>query len=113
RRLSVVPDQTPDSPVQAGCNSSSPCTDVPGEASRARKSQVAKAGAEIRGEVLLCLAQLRLATPRQLQQLLLPHQQGTDYVRRALRNLLAESLVGRAHRAHQSFWFCTPAGLAE
>nr|WP_158102534.1 replication-relaxation family protein [Streptomyces africanus] len=39
----------------------------------------------------------------------------TDHVRRTLRNLLAESpaLVGRTHRAQQSYWFCTPAGLAE
>ncbi|GAA4668020.1 replication-relaxation family protein [Streptomyces youssoufiensis] len=46
---------------------------------------------------------------------MLPHQQGTDHVRRALRNLLAESpaLVGRTHRAQQSYWYCTPAGLAE
>lgn len=74
-----------------------------------------KAGADIRGEVLLTLAQLRLATPRQLKALLLPHQQGTDHVRRALRNLHAESpaLVGRTHRAQQSYWYCTPAGLAE
>jgi hypothetical protein len=114
RRLTVVADQTPDSPAPAGCNSSSPTTDVPGEASRTRKA-AAKAGAEIRGEVLLTLAQLRLATPRQLKELLLPHQQDTDHVRRALRNLLAESpaLVGRTHRAQQSYWYCTPAGLAE
>ncbi|KND39698.1 replication-relaxation family protein [Streptomyces stelliscabiei] len=114
RRLTVVADQTPDSPAPAGCNSSSPTTDVPGEASRARKA-AAKAGAEIRGEVLLTLAQLRLATPRQLKALLLAHQQDTDHVRRALRNLLAESpaLVGRTHRAQQSYWYCTPAGLAE
>lgn len=113
-RLTVVADQDPDSPACAGCNSSSPTTDVPGEASRARKA-AAKAGAEIRGEVLLTLAQLRLATPRQLKALLLPHQQDTDHVRRALRNLLAESpaLVGRTHRAQQSYWYCTPAGLAE
>ncbi|MEU1558529.1 replication-relaxation family protein [Streptomyces scabiei] len=58
---------------------------------------------------------MRLATPRQLKALLLPHQQDTDHVRRALRNLLAESpaLVGRTHRAQQSYWYCTPAGLAE
>ncbi|MFF5721256.1 replication-relaxation family protein [Streptomyces buecherae] len=76
---------------------------------------MARAGAELRGEVLLALAQLRLAKPRQLKELLLPHQQGTDHVRRALRNLLAESpaLVGRTHRAQQSYWYCTPAGLAE
>jgi hypothetical protein len=113
RRLSVIPDQAPDSPLPAGCNSSSPPTDVPGEASRARKTAAAKAGAEVRGEVLLCLAQLRLATPRQLKELLLPHQQDTDHVRRALRNLLAESLVGRIHRAQYSYWYCTPAGLTE
>ncbi|MCX4775064.1 replication-relaxation family protein [Streptomyces sp. NBC_01285] len=85
-----------------------------GEASRARKA-AAKAGAGLRGEVLLPLAQLRLATPRQLKELLLPHQQGTDHVRRALRNLADESpsLVGRTHRAQQSYWYCTPAGLAE
>ncbi|MEH0557321.1 replication-relaxation family protein [Streptomyces sp. B21-101] len=114
RRLTVVADQTPDSPAPAGCNSSSPTTDVPGEASRARKA-AAKAGAEIRGEVLLTLAQLRLATPRQLKALLLAHQQDTDHVRRALRNLLAESpaLVGRTNRAQQSYWYCTLAGLAE
>ncbi|WP_461012048.1 replication-relaxation family protein [Streptomyces capparidis] len=72
------------------------------------------AGAEIRGEVLAALARLRLATPHQLHQLLLPHQQGTDYIRRALRNLRAESppLVGRAQRAQHSYWHCTPAGLA-
>nr|MDT0521328.1 replication-relaxation family protein [Streptomyces sp. DSM 41633] len=115
RRLSVVADQTPNPPAPAGCNSSSPSTDVPGEASRARKAAAAKAGADIRGEVLLTLAQLRLATPRQLQELLLSHQQGTDHVRRALRNLEGESpaLVGRTHRAQQSYWYCTPAGLAE
>ncbi|WP_105973613.1 replication-relaxation family protein [Streptomyces geranii] len=114
RRLTVVADQTPDSPATASCNSSSPSTDVPGEASRARKA-AAKAGAEIRGEVLLTLAQLRLATPCQLKALLLPRQQGTDHVRRALRNLLAESpaLVGRTHRKQQSYWYCTSAGLAE
>nr|WP_246258963.1 replication-relaxation family protein [Streptomyces typhae] len=115
RRLSIVADQTPDSPAPAGCDSSSPGTDVPGEASRARKSAPAKAGADLCGEVLLTLAQLRLATPRQLKALLLPHQQDTDHVRRALRNLLAESpaLVGRTHRAQQSYWYCTAAGLAE
>ncbi|MFD0396260.1 replication-relaxation family protein [Streptomyces nogalater] len=74
-----------------------------------------KAGADLCGEVLLTLARLRLATPRQLKALLLPHQQDTDHVRRALRNLLAESpaLVGRTHRAQQSYWYCTSAGLAE
>ncbi|MFI9311322.1 replication-relaxation family protein [Streptomyces triculaminicus] len=115
RRLDVVADQTPCPPAPAGCNSSSPSTDVPGEASRPRKAAATKAGADIRGEVLLTLAQLRLATPRQLKALLLPHQQDTDYIRRALRNLLAESpaLVGRTHRAQQSYWYCTPAGLAE
>lgn len=115
RRLTVVADQTPNSPAPAGCNSSSIGTDVPGEASRARKAAATKAGADLRGEVLLALAQLRLATPRQLKALLLPRQQGTDHVRRALRNLLAESpaLVGRTHRAQQSYWYCTPAGLAE
>ncbi|MEU9289179.1 replication-relaxation family protein [Streptomyces sp. NPDC048275] len=88
---------------------------MPGEASRAREAAATKAGAEIRGEVLLTLAQLRLATPRQLKALLLPHHQDTDYVRRALRNLGDESpaLVGRTHRAQQSYWYCTPAGLAE
>ncbi|MFE2513339.1 replication-relaxation family protein [Streptomyces naganishii] len=85
---------------------------MPGEASRPQKA-AAKAGAEIRGDVLLCLAQLRLATPRQLKALLLPDQQGTDYVRRALRNLRADALVGRTHRAQQSYWYCTPAGLTE
>ncbi|MCT9113903.1 replication-relaxation family protein [Streptomyces mirabilis] len=87
---------------------------MPGEASRVRKAAT-KAGADIRGEVLLTLAQLSLATPRQLKALLLPHQQETDHVRRALRNLLDESpaLVGRTHRAQQSYWYCTPAGLAE
>ncbi|MER8225399.1 replication-relaxation family protein [Streptomyces sp. NPDC094143] len=115
RRLTVVTDQTPDSPAPDGCNSSSPSTDVPGEASRDRKAAATKAGAEIRGEVLLTLAQLRLATPRQLKTLLLPHQQDTDHVRRALRNLRDESpaLVGRTNRAQQSYWYCTPAGLAE
>ncbi|WOT39577.1 replication-relaxation family protein [Streptomyces coeruleorubidus] len=114
RRLTVAADQTPDSPVPAGCNSSSPSTDRPGEASRARKTAATKAGAEIRGEVLLTLAQLRLATPRQLKTLL-PHQQNADHVRRALRNLRDESpaLVGRTNRAQQSYWYCTPAGLAE
>ncbi|MFJ7497978.1 replication-relaxation family protein [Streptomyces sp. NPDC097727] len=114
-RLTVVADQTPDSPATAGCNSSSSSTDVPGEASRPRKTAATKAGADIRGEVLLTLAQLRLATPRQLKALLLPHQQGTDHVRRALRNLIDESpaLVGRTHRAQQSYWYCTPVGLAE
>ncbi|MFE0580258.1 replication-relaxation family protein [Streptomyces sp. NPDC058874] len=113
--MSVVADQTLDSPALAGCNSSSPDTDVPGEASRPRRKAAAKAGADIRGEVLLTLAQLRLATPRQLKALLLPHQQGTDHVRRALRNLQGESpaLVGRTHRAQQSYWYSTPAGLAE
>ncbi|MER8087824.1 replication-relaxation family protein [Streptomyces sp. NPDC087532] len=115
RRLTVVADQTPDSLVPTGCNSSSPITDVPGEASRPRKTAATKAGADLRGEVLLTLAQLRLAIPRQLKALLLPHQQDTDHVRRALRNLFAESpaLVGRTHRAQQSYWYCTPAGLAE
>ncbi|MCG7525159.1 replication-relaxation family protein [Streptomyces sp. OfavH-34-F] len=115
RRLTVVADQTPDSPAPAGCNSSTPSTYVPGAASRPRKAAATKAGADLRGEVLLTLAQLRLATPRQLKALLLPHQQDTDHVRRALRNLLDESpaLVGRTHRAQQSYWYCTPAGLAE
>ncbi len=90
RRLSVAPCQSALSGAEGGCNSSSPGTDAPGEASRAPKSAVAKAGAELRGEVLLALAQLRLATPRQLKELLLPHHQGTDHVRRPLRNLLAE-----------------------
>ncbi|MFE1365643.1 replication-relaxation family protein [Streptomyces anulatus] len=47
--------------------------------------------------------------------MLLPHQQDTDHVRRALRNLLEEppALVGRTHHAQQSYWHCTPAGLAE
>ncbi|GAA1545762.1 hypothetical protein GCM10009730_63540 [Streptomyces albidochromogenes] len=112
-RLAVVADHTPCPPALTGCNSSSPSTDVPGEASRARKAAAAKAGADIRGEVLLTLAQLRLATPRQLKALLLPHQQGTDHIRRALRNLLDDRLVGRTHRAQQSYWYCTPAGLAE
>ncbi|MGW7054515.1 replication-relaxation family protein [Streptomyces sp. NPDC054888] len=45
----------------------------------------------------------------------MPHQQDTDHVRRALRNLLAETpaVVGWTHRAQQSYWYCTPAGLAE
>jgi hypothetical protein len=55
-----------------------------------RGRRVARAGAEIRGEVLVTLARLRLATPEQLRALLLNHQEGTDYVRRALRNLTAE-----------------------
>ncbi|MEU5053727.1 replication-relaxation family protein [Streptomyces sp. NPDC021096] len=88
--------------------------DMPGEASRPRaRTAPAKAGAEIRGDVLLTLAQLRLATPHQLKALLLPHHQETDYIRRALRNLLDDRLVGRTHRAQQSYWYCTPAGLAE
>ncbi|MFF7199273.1 replication-relaxation family protein [Streptomyces sp. NPDC008079] len=76
---------------------------------------MARAGAEIRGEVLVTLARLRLAEPEQLRALLLDHQEGTDYVRRALRNLAAEKppLVGRVQRAQQSYWFCTTAGLAE
>ncbi|GAA2433385.1 replication-relaxation family protein [Streptomyces macrosporus] len=88
---------------------------MPEIASRPRTKTAARAGAEIRGEVLLTLARLRLATPHQLRALLLPHQQGTDYIRRALRDLRAESpaLVGRAQRAQQSYWYCTPAGLAE
>nr|WP_237542703.1 replication-relaxation family protein [Streptomyces sp. SID4919] len=87
---------------------------MPGEASRRRKRTAAKAGADLRGEVLLTLARLRLATPLQLKTLLLPHQRGTDHVRRALRNLRAEApaLVGRICRAQQSYWYCTPAGLA-
>ncbi|MEU6672460.1 hypothetical protein [Streptomyces sp. NPDC046727] len=70
--------------------------DMPGEASRprARSSGPVKAGAEIRGEVLLTLAQLCLATPHQLKALLLPHHQEADYIRRALRNLRADALVG-------------------
>ncbi|MFJ3601089.1 hypothetical protein ACIPRU_31995 [Streptomyces sp. NPDC090126] len=61
---------------------------------------------DTRGEVLFMLAQLRLATSRQLKALLLPHPQDTDHVRRALRNLLAETpaLVGRTNRAQQSYW---------
>lgn len=63
----------------------------------------------------MTLARLRLAEPEQLRALLLPHQQGTDNVRLALRNLAAErpALVGRVQRAQQSIWFCTPAGLSE
>jgi hypothetical protein len=56
RCLAVVADRTPDSTARAGCNSSSPSTDVPGAACRARKAVVAKAGADIRGEVLVTLA---------------------------------------------------------
>jgi hypothetical protein len=65
--------------------------------------------------VLVTPARLRLAAPVQLRALLLPHQEGTDYVRRALRNLAGERppLVGRVQRAQQSYWFCTTAGLAE
>jgi hypothetical protein len=65
--------------------------------------------------VLLTLTRLRLAEPEQLRALLLPHHQGTDNVRLALRNLAAEkpALVGRVQRGRQSIWFCTPAGLAE
>ncbi|UUU36784.1 replication-relaxation family protein [Streptomyces sp. CA-210063] len=87
---------------------------MPGEASRPRKAVAAKAGAEIRGEVLLTLAQLRLATRRQLKALL-PRQQDTGHVRRVLRNLRDESpaLVGRTNRAQQSYWYFAPAGLAE
>jgi hypothetical protein len=62
------------------------------------------------------LALLRLAMPEQLRGLLLPHQEGTDYVRRALRNLAAERLplVRRVQRrAQQSISFCTTAGLSE
>ncbi|MCF3106977.1 replication-relaxation family protein [Streptomyces roseoverticillatus] len=115
RRPAVVADHAPCPPAQAGCNSSSPAPGVPGEASRPRASSgsPAKAGAEIRGDVLLTLAQVRLATPHQLKALLLPHHQDTDYIRRALRNLRADALVGRTHRAQQSYWYCTPAGLAE
>ncbi|MFE0044345.1 replication-relaxation family protein [Streptomyces albireticuli] len=51
--------------------------------------------------------------PHQLKALLLPHHQDTDYLRRALRNLLDDRLVGRTHRAQQSYWYCTPAGLTE
>ncbi|MFB7032652.1 MULTISPECIES: replication-relaxation family protein [unclassified Streptomyces] len=40
---------------------------MPGEASRARKTAAAKAGADLRGEVLLALARLRLATPPSAQ----------------------------------------------
>jgi hypothetical protein len=46
-RLAVVADKIPVSPVPAGCNSSSPSTDAPGEAFRARKA-AAKAGADVR-----------------------------------------------------------------
>ncbi|MFE5559816.1 hypothetical protein [Streptomyces sp. NPDC056544] len=59
---------------------------------------VAKAGAAIRGEVLLTLVQLRrLAAPRRLKTLVPSHQPGTDHVRRALRNPRDESpvLAGR------------------
>lgn len=87
---------------------------MPGEESRPRvHTAPAKAGAGIRGGVLLTLAQLRLATPRRLKALLLPHHQDTDYIRRALRNLPTDALVGWPHRAQQSYWYCTPAGLAE
>lgn len=112
---SVVPAQAPGPPAGADCNSSISLTELPEIASRPRTKAAARAGAEIRGEVLLALARLRLATPHQLHRLLLPHQQGTDHVRRALRDLHAESpaLVGRAQRAQQSYWYCTPAGLAE
>ncbi|MFI1018226.1 replication-relaxation family protein [Streptomyces sp. NPDC020965] len=58
---------------------------------------------------------MRLAAPLQLKTLLLPHQKSTDNIRLALRNLRGESpsLAGRSHRAQQSYWYCTPAGLAE
>ncbi|MFD4833297.1 replication-relaxation family protein [Streptomyces uncialis] len=115
RHLTVAAGQAPDSLSPADCNSSSPVTDVRGEASRPRKKTAARAGADIRGEALLTLARLRLATPLQLKKLLLPHQKSTDNIRLALRNLRRESpsLAGRAHRAQQSYWYCTPAGLAE
>ncbi|AVH61723.1 MULTISPECIES: replication-relaxation family protein [Streptomyces] len=113
RRLTVVADQTPCRAATADCNSSiSSINNFKEIASRPQKP-AARAGAEIRGDVLLALAQLRLATPHQLKALLLPDHQGTDYVRRALRNLHADSLVGRTNRAQQSYWYCTPAGLAE
>lgn len=70
-----VAHQTPCRPVLAGCNSSSPSAYVPGEASRARKTAATKVAADLHGEVLLALRQLRLATPRRLKALLLPHQQ--------------------------------------
>lgn len=57
------------------------------------------------------LPQLRLATPYQLKALL-PQHQDTDCVH-ALRNLRADALVGRTHRAQQSCWYCTAVGLAE
>lgn len=74
-----------------------------------------RAGAEIRGEVLAALAVLRVATPAQPHQLLLPRQRATDNIRRALRDLAGEKppLVAREVRARQSFWCCTPAGLEE
>ncbi|MFJ9634867.1 replication-relaxation family protein [Streptomyces sp. NPDC101175] len=113
RRLTVVADQTPCRAVPAGCNSAISSINNNQEiASRPHKA-AARAGADIRGEVLLALAQLRLAKPVQLKALLLPHQQGTDHVRRALRNLHTDGLAARAHRAQQSYWYCTPAGLAE
>lgn len=101
RRPMVVADQASYPPAPTGCNSSSPAPDVSGEAFRPRKATVTKAGADLRGEALLTLARLRLATPRQLKALLLPHQQSTDHVRRALRNLHADALVGRAQRPAQ------------
>ncbi|GAA2358913.1 replication-relaxation family protein [Streptomyces cuspidosporus] len=113
RRLAVVADQTPSRATPAGCNSSISSISNSQEIASRPQKRAARAGAEIRGEVLLALAQLRLATPHQLKALLLPDQQGTDYVRRALRNLRADALVGRAHRAQHSYWYCTPAGLAE
>ncbi|MDG9714885.1 replication-relaxation family protein [Streptomyces sp. DH10] len=64
-------------------------------------------------QVLGALASIRVATPAQLHQLLTPHHQGNDYVRRVLRQLRSEGLADRIDRRGRvkSRWFLTEPGL--
>ncbi|WP_424217792.1 replication-relaxation family protein (plasmid) [Streptomyces sp. BI20] len=59
------------------------------------------------------LGRLRIATPDQLRILLTPDAASTSYVRKALGDLAAERLVERFTAGRQSYWACTPTGLAE
>ncbi|WP_407639657.1 replication-relaxation family protein [Actinacidiphila guanduensis] len=80
----------------------------------ARAARVVRAGAEVRGEVLVTPARFRLATPEQLRVLLVPHQEGTQpRAPGPARPVERPPLAGRVRRALQSYWFCVTAGLAE
>lgn len=70
-------------------------------------------GRRIRAQVLEVLAVVRVARSEDLRQVLTPGSVTTRYVRRALLDLLAAGLVGRAQGGRQGFvWHLTRAGLA-